>query len=303
MKIAIIGPGAIGLLIAYFIERGGCAPSLIYKDVFHLSMAKSQGGPSVRIGYEEVKLSSELIYPFKELGRVYDVVFICTKAYDTDSAVSIAKRISKENALIVSAQNGIGPLEKLEESFGTKNSAAGIITYGATRYGYGLSEIRGFGKLYIGQRSPGLHENLVELIKILRDGGMDVNLVNDVDSFRWLKTLVNSAIGPITAIFKAENRVLIENENAKEVALSVLREGVEVVSRMRIRLPVDPFEETFNVARRTASNKSSMLQDVLAKRMTEVDYINGAIVRYGRVYGVPTPVNEVLINIVKGMVR
>ncbi|WP_367834234.1 ketopantoate reductase family protein [Vulcanisaeta sp. JCM 16159] len=90
--------------------------------------------------------------------------------------------------------------------------------------------------------------------------------------------LVNAAINPVTAILRARNGVILEDSNARALAEAVVREGVEVVNRLDIRLPSDPLVETLRVAETTRDNKSSMLQDVLNRRRTEVDYINGAIV-------------------------
>ncbi len=93
--------------------------------------------------------------------------------------------------------------------------------------------------------------------------------------------IVNAAINPITAILRARNGVILEDPNARALAEAVVREGVDVVNRLGIRLPSDPLAETLRVAEATRDNQSSMLQDVLNRRRTEVDYINGAIVTRG----------------------
>ncbi len=113
--------------------------------------------------------------------------------------------------------------------------------------------------------------------------------------------IVNAAINPVTAILRARNGVILEDPNARALAEAVVREGIEVVNRLGIRLPSDPLAETLRVAETTRDNKSSMLQDVLNRRRTEVDYINGAIVIKGREVGVNTPVNYVLWLLVKAL--
>ena len=118
----------------------------------------------------------------------------------------------------------------------------------------------------------------------------------------WTKMLANVAINALTAITGLYNGELLELEETKAVMLKAVDEAVAVAKAMGIKLLVDdPHEFVLGIARATATNKSSMLQDVERGRRTEIDAINGMIVHYGRELGIPTPVNEVLVAAVKGI--
>ncbi len=301
MNIAIIGPGAIGLFIAYALERAGVKATLIYRERFRKLLVEKSGGPKFKIGFNIFRLSHRLSFITAEKRKSYDIVFITTKAYDFKDAIMEAARILKDDGVAVSMQNGIGLLEQSERLIGETRSIAAILTYGATRIDIATSELKGTGNIYLGQRVGEASPLLDEVKNLLNRGGLNVEIVDDIDGYRWLKVLVNAAIGPITAIFREENKVLLQNKYANQLAISVVTEGMDVVNKQGVRLPRNPMDELFNVVRLTAGNKSSMLQDVISGKRTEIDYINGAIVEYGRLHGVPTPINETLIFIIKGL--
>ena len=303
MNIAIIGPGAIGLFIAYALERAGVRATLIYRNRLRKILVEKTGGPKFKVGLNTYNLSHRLSFLNAEKSGSYDIVFITTKAYDFKDAIIEAARILKKRGVAVSMQNGIGLLEQSERLVGVSHSIAAIVTYGATRLDIATSELKGIGNIYIGQRTRDVNPLLYKVTNLLRGGELDIKIVDDIDGFRWLKVLVNAAIGPITTIFREKNSIILENKYANRLAVFVVNEGIEVVNRQDIRLPKNPVEELLNVVKRTAENRSSMLQDVIAGRHTEIDYINGAIIEHGRLHNVPTPINETLTFIIKGLIE
>ncbi|MGC8544013.1 MAG: ketopantoate reductase family protein [Vulcanisaeta sp.] len=158
----------------------------------------------------------------------------------------------------------------------------------------GTIELRGVGEVI-------LPKEVVEVADVLSKGGASVRVVDDIEPYRWLKVIINAAINPITTILRAKNGIIIEDPSAKALAEAVVKEGATVAAKLGLRLPKDPLEEMLSVASRTRENVSSMLQDVLNRRRTEVDYINGAIAKYGELVGIETPVNYVLWHLIKAL--
>ncbi|MDP3804499.1 MAG: ketopantoate reductase C-terminal domain-containing protein, partial [Candidatus Omnitrophota bacterium] len=120
------------------------------------------------------------------------------------------------------------------------------------------------------------------------------------DSVIWSKLIINVGINALTAITRLNNGRLIEYEESRSLLRSAVQEATKIVKRKRIKLAYDdPIQKVESVCKGTAQNVSSMLQDVLNKRRTEIEFINGAIIRQGKALGIPTPVNEVLANLVR----
>jgi 2-dehydropantoate 2-reductase len=155
----------------------------------------------------------------------------------------------------------------------------------------------GEGKIILGD-----HPGLDPLASLLRKAGFDVESVSDPSSVLWGKLVVSAAINPLTAILDVTNGALVERPSAHLLMAAAAREAASVAARRGIRLPyADPAAEAEAVARRTAGNISSMLQDVRRGAPTEVEAICGAIVQAGEEANQPTPVNQALWMLVKAI--
>ncbi|RLG83467.1 MAG: 2-dehydropantoate 2-reductase [Thermoprotei archaeon] len=301
MDIAIVGPGAIGSLLIYTLNNAGIVPDVYVRDEGRLRHIRSVGGLRIVIRDEEVNLKANLKLP-SDTSKTYDVVLVAVKAYDVEGALKTVSKVLRGDGLVLSFQNGIGPLELMERTFGYNRAGAAVITYGLFRYEY-VTFLQGFGEVLIGQRSSNIHEDLHKVIDILSNGGLKVRYVDDIDRYRWYKLLINAGINPITAILQAPNKVIIESPEARELAIKTVNEGLKVVNKLGIELPGNPIEGLLNVAKKTGENYSSMLQDIVNNRETEIDYINGVIVKKGKELGIETPINTLLVSIIKGLVR
>ncbi|RUM46751.1 MAG: hypothetical protein DSY37_04465 [Hyperthermus sp.] len=188
----------------------------------------------------------------------------------------------------------------MEEAFGSGRTAAGVVYFGATRVSSTIVELRGHGSLILGCRRPPCSRLLGALADLLSKGGLSVRLVGSIEPYRWLKLIVNAAINPVTAIACKPNRVILEDDSARNLALALAREAFYVSKLVGVRLPTSNVEgEVVKAARATADNYSSMLQDIIRGRPTEIDYINGAVVHAARRKGASAPVNEAVVLSVK----
>ncbi len=304
MRVSIIGLGAVGGLLAYMARH--VKPSIVYRSPIYREALECLGGVYVRLpdGNEKiVKVEHGLTGELEKSS--FDVVFIAVKAYDTIEAAKEAIRLVKDNGVIIVVQNGIGGLEEVLEmvkSSGKKaNVAAGVLTYGVTKIRVGVVEVRGLGELVLGyKKGYGDLESLKRVAEVL---DANVRVVRDIEPYRWLKVLVNAAINPLTAIANEPNRVVLEVNDYWRIAKMVVEEGRRVVESLGISLPRDPLEVVREVVEKTGDNISSMLQDIRMGKPTEVEYINGAIVRIGKEKNIETPVNYILTLLVKGLVE
>jgi 2-dehydropantoate 2-reductase len=225
-----------------------------------------------------------------------DLLIVVVKAYQTRSAVSRAKEILKPDGLALTLQNGLGNVEILRGVFGAERAAGGIAILGATMNAPGVVRQCG-GEIRIQMEN---HPRIDPAAELFQSAGFEVRIVENLESLQWGKLIVNAALNPLGALLHVTNEVFAEREAAREVFLTVIRESAAVASAAGIPLPYDdPAAHAVEVVRGTAGNRCSMLQDLENGRPTEIDAINGAIVRTAGKAGVPAPWNWMLVQLIR----
>jgi len=224
---------------------------------------------------------------------------VLVKSWQTRRAAVHLAACLAPDGVALTLQNGLGNLEILTEALGAERCALGVTTSGATLLGPGRARAGGAGPVHMAA-----HPRLGILVGELHAAGFAVLEVEDVESLLWGKLAVNAAINPLTALLGIPNGELLARPHARDLMAAAAQEVVAVAAALGIRLPAEKADEqAFEVARRTAHNRSSMLQDVERKAPTEIDAICGAVVNAGRRRGVPTPVNFALGSMVQALVE
>ena len=202
---------------------------------------------------------------------------------------------------MLTLQNGLGNMEVLQEIFGKEKTLGGVTAEGATLLGDGHVRHAGRGDTKFGSEVP-LGDILQKIVSAFNDAGFKTQSADNVKSLIWGKLIVNVGINALTAITRLKNGRLPDVGGTMEVMESAVRESVAVADAKGIDLPYpDPLGRVVEVCRATAGNIASMLQDVLKQSITEVAFINGAIVREGEALGIPTPVNQTLTCLVQAI--
>jgi 2-dehydropantoate 2-reductase len=202
-----------------------------------------------------------------------------------------------EDSLAVTLQNGLGNDEILAKILGGRRVSRGVTTLGVTLLAPGLVRLGGPGLVTLEA-----HPKLSKLEGVLRVAGLDLRIVEDILPDVWSKLVINAAINPLTALLHVKNGELLAIRPARDLMGELARETSLVAQALGVALPfTDPECAVQEVAMRTADNYSSMLQDVLRGALTEVDAINGAVIRNGMEKGVSTPVNQVIWSLVQAL--
>ncbi|MDD5681646.1 MAG: 2-dehydropantoate 2-reductase [Candidatus Omnitrophica bacterium] len=299
MKIAIIGPGALGCLIA------GSLKARTKEEIWLIDSSPDRAKHIRQDGIKIEGLSNlarcqvNVSADPKEVGRC-DLVILCVKSYSTEDACKDIKDLVSDNTFVMTLQNGIGNVQVLNDYFGTEKVIAGVTNHGATLLGDGHVRHAGKGETIIGLSSGRVLGPIKEVAGILSKAGFETKVSKDIDSVIWSKLVINVGINALTAVTRLKNGMLIEHGGTREILRSAVQEAVKIVKRKRVKLIYDdPIQKVESVCKATAANVSSMLQDVINKRRTEIDFINGAVIRQGKALGIPVPVNEVLTALVK----
>ncbi len=224
------------------------------------------------------------------------LALVLVKSWQTARAALQLSHCLSEEGVALTLQNGLGNRERLEEMLGAERVAQGVTTYGATLLGPARARLGGEGVIHLAS-----HPRLGPWVDLFRQAGCVVDVVEDIVPLVWGKVVVNAGINPVTALLRIPNGALLDagREGAWRVARQAAEEAAQVAGRSGIRLPFASAEAYMaEVARRTAANRSSMLQDVERGRPTEIEAINGAVDAAGQRLGVPTPVNRLLRDLV-----
>ena len=228
-----------------------------------------------------------------------DVALVLVKSYQTARAARQAANILRPDGLAVTLQNGLGNLETLAEVVGPERAALGITAQGATVLAPGQLRHAGSGPTHLA-RLPGREKRLQQVVDLFNAAGLQTTQVDNAGSLVWGKLAVNAGINPLTALLEIPNGALADDDTLRRVMATAATEVAQVAAAQGVNLPfADAAARATEVCRATAGNRSSMLQDISRAAPTEIDAISGAVVNFGRRLGVPTPMNELLLRMVK----
>lgn len=283
MKVAVLGAGAIGSYLGGMLSRHH-EVTLIGREA-HVEAIRSRGLHIT--GLEELTCWPRASTDAADMGTV-DVTLITVKAFDMEAACAQAAPLLRESRAIMVIQNGLAVLETAPR-LTMGRGCMGVASFGVTFAAPGEVHFLGRGGLRIG---GGDAEGLAD---VFRSAGIDATPHRDIAREVWKKALISSAINPLTALLGRKNGIVAEDPWTRAIALSIYAEGGEAALACSAldRSEVDA-AAMISVAGTTRENTSSMLQDLSRGRKTEVDAINGELVRLGQRMGLKMPYNRAM---------
>jgi 2-dehydropantoate 2-reductase len=295
-NLLIVGTGAMGSLFAARLVQAGYSVSMLGTWKQGLDAIRSNGIRFVDTTGREQRLAVHATDDARQCAGARHAL-VLVKAWQTERATRQLADCLSPDGLAVTLQNGLGNRETLSHRLGPGRVALGVTTTGATLLEPGRVKAGGEGPISIER-----NQTLGPLVEALSSANFNVQLVDDARSLIWGKLVINSAINPLTALLRVPNGELLERPTAREMMRTLAHETAQVARAEKIELSFpDPAAAAEDVARRTASNRSSMLQDVQRGAPTEIDAICGAIVEIGRKHAVPTPTNRACWQLVRAL--
>jgi len=296
MSLLIAGTGALACLFAAKLIRSG-------NEVIMMGSWKEGLDSLRRYGVRILDLDGSIHgYPVKvmdseECKGGYLQSLVLVKSWQTKRVAKQLKNCLSADGIVLTMQNGLGNDEILKAILNPERVALGVTTVGARMLEPGYVQFTGDGIIHLGS-----HPHIADLAGLLGKAGFQVQLVSDPATLVWGKLVINAAINPLTTLLRVTNGELLERQTARELLAEAASEAASVAAMLGVSLPYpDPVLAVEEVARNTAGNNSSMLQDVLRGTTTEIEAINGAIVRAGEQTGVPTPINRMLWKLIKSI--
>jgi 2-dehydropantoate 2-reductase len=229
---------------------------------------------------------------------------VATKSMHTGAAMAAVAGVFFEGS-VCSVQNGVGNEEAIAEHVehvirGTTFPAGRILEPGHVQW-----DVKGDTTIGPFESSPASMDEVERLAEACTRGGLPTQAVADARGPQWRKVIFNAATNPVGALTGLTHGQVCEDEALRRLVSGLVDEGKAVAAAQGIELDADPEELIDHAAKPEVAywHKASMLQDAEARRTTEIDYLNGGIVRFGRELGVPTPLNEAVTALIKGMER
>jgi len=325
LRIGFIGAGSIGSLFGGYLAN-------IQSDIYSieviffntkpfvdalnrrgLKLYKNQDTLLIKniIAYESEKPLEKIIK--KDPSFKFDFMFLTTKAYDNENALLQYKNLINVSNYLVILQNGIGNEDIAKQLYNKAKIIRAVTSNGALlnkpghlyHTGEGVTKI-GFPFLNALNLKPKLLAQAELDLNLLKDilnlAGLETIIVKDIITECWEKVFVNIGINAVGALARLPNGKLLENEGLKYLIEQAIKEAVKISKMKGIKLPEkDYISIAYDVVEKTADNKNSMLQDILNRKVTEIDFLNGRILRYAVQLGVLVPVNESLTYLIKGL--
>jgi 2-dehydropantoate 2-reductase len=302
VRICVVGCGAVGSLFAANLAQ------LEDVEVWAYDLAREHvdaiNAHGLRLsGAGEVVGRVRATADAAELPRC-DFGIVATKAMHTGSAIAATAHAFADGC-VGSVQNGLGNEEAIAEHVervirGTTFPAGRIVEPGHVQW-----DVKGDTTIGPFEPSPAPFEEVERLADAFTRGGMPTAAVRDARGPQWRKVIFNAATNPVGALTGLTHGRVCEDTALRRLVTGLVDEGKAVAAAQGIQLDADPEDLIDHAARPEVAydHKASMLQDVEARRQTEIDYLNGGIVRFGREHGVPTPLNEAILALVKGVER
>ena len=287
MKITIIGAGAIGLLLASSLEKHNSVSVLVKKK--HYDILKEKG-LWIKKGNNQRKIRANVVTKIKDS----EIAIVAVKGYDIESTKKVLKNFKGK---IIICQNG---LKMLEYNPPNENDLFTIVTsVGAVSLDLGITEFMGTGTTVIGNLDK-IDNRTQNIEKLFTKEYFEIFPVENIIGHIWLKAIINSAINPIAAFHNLKNGKLCDSEYWNSVK-ELLSESMNIAKKNNIKFPQDPLEAAENIIDKTPDNLCSMLQDLKKGKRTEIDEINGIIVKIGRKRNQNTTLNSKYLEKIKSI--
>ncbi len=299
MKICVVGCGAIGSLFAAHLAR------LNDVDVYAYDVNRSHIDAIQKSGLR-ISGAADFTAPVKATTKaseipVCDYGIVATKSTHTRAAIEQTAGIFDDRSVVCSVQNGVGNEEIIAEHVrfvmrGTTFPAGHLIEPG--HVGFDIQ-----GDTWIGPFEPcgTPFERVRELAELIARAGMNVIALEDARGAQWTKLIFNASTNPVGALTLLHHGAATRYEPTGRLFNDLIAEGEAVAKALGVQLHGNPRDMVQKGANAPGKHNASMLQDVIVKRLTEVDFMNGAIVQWGEKTGVPTPLNRAMWALIKGL--
>ena len=291
MKIAVMGAGAVGCYYGGMLARAGHEVTLVARA--HHAEAINASGLllETQTFTQRVRMAAST---HASAVRGAQWVLFCVKSTDTESAAAAIRPHLLPGALVLSLQNGVDNAVRLQAALPAQEVAASVVYVATEMPGPGHVKHNGRGELVIAA-SP----SSTEAAALLVAAGVPTDIPSNVEGALWAKLILNCAYNALSAITQQPYGQLVQGEGVQDVIRDLVNECLAVAQADGITVPGDVWQAVERIAQTMPQQLSSTAQDLARGKRSEIDHLNGYVLRRGEVLGIATPVNRVMHTLVK----
>lgn len=317
MKYAIYGAGSLGIIIGAYLAKNGEEFDIIDRNVKSIEALNKNGAVVVGKADFSEKVNAILDTEVKEK---YDLIFLVTKQLDNKTTIKKIAKFLKKDGAICTMQNGL-PEADVAEIIGTERTFGAAVGWGATRLSFGVSELtseptKEAMAFSVGSYAAQKSEMLGEIVRILSIVG-NVAIEENFIGARWVKLLINSAFSGMSTVCGDTFGAVAKNKKSRLVIQRIIKECIDVANAAKIKIEPIQGKDVVKLIdyhsklkqkisfmiiplaiKKHAQLKASMLQDIEKGILCEIDSINGVVCEFGKKFGVQTPFNDKVVEIV-----
>ena len=300
LKIAVVGTGATGAVLA---------AALLSKDP-EVVLVDPKPGLGETLGKNGIKISGALSLQvpvrhfFASSGDIKglhpNLIFLSTKTFHLPRALDELEGIFNHGTRIISTHNGLGTEDLVSEKFGVDSTFRMSLNFGAALSGPGKVRTTFFNRPnHLGCLARENRELGSQISQLLTEGGLDTAFVDDIKLNVWKKMIHKCSLAPICAVTDRTIKEVLDFPPTREIAVACIKESLAVAKAEGYDLGEDYLEQSLSYLNKVGAHKDSMCHDIANKTPTEIDFLGGKIVEYGRAKGVPTPFHVAMTNLVR----
>ena len=304
LKVGVIGLGPVGMILAVKLHEAGCDVALCEVNDTKAKKIKSDGLVLENMMATTAQFENVFTSISQFEGWDADYLFFSLKSTHTAGAVKQAMALNSEKLTVVSAQNGIEVEELVAAGFGESKTLRMIINYAGNSSSPNVTKVTFFNAPnYIGSINDARAEQAKIIADVLSSSGLETKAVDSFEIVKrsWEKTILNAALSPLCGVGRLTMLEAMSDPDTVELVEQIIREGIQVAEAEKIHFPDNFTRSCLKYLKNGGDHFPSLAVDLINNRPTEIDYLNGKIVEYGRKHYIRTSLNLSFTNMVKAM--
>jgi 2-dehydropantoate 2-reductase len=299
----VLGAGPVGAIMAAHLAKAG--HDLILIDILKAHMDEVKKNGLSITGFKDINVTfpkNNICYGIDELiDKDLNYLFISVKASILPQILPLLKQVAKPGITYISLQNGLDNEDLIAEEFGKENTLRIVVNYAGNLIDNGKIRMSFFNAPnYIGMIDSSAEKKAKELAKIISKADLETSFTNEIKKYEWEKIILNAALSPVCALTRRTMKQMMNCKDTRNLSEAILREAIEVAAANGYHFKKGFLEFCMDYLDKAGHHRTSMHVDIEKKNPTEIGFINGKIVKYGKEKGIPTPINSTIVSLIRG---